>query len=66
MTGFAIIMGLSVAAATLVPFSLAIAETALPYLQWYAVVGVIAGAILLGVCASELRLATPCDGIRSS
>ena len=66
LTGFAIIMGLSVAAATLVPFSLAIAETALPYLQWYAVVGVIAGAILLGVCASELRLATPCDGIRSS
>jgi putative ABC transport system permease protein len=54
LTGFAIILGLSVAAATLVPFSLAIAETALPYLPWYAIVGVIAGAILLGVCASEL------------
>jgi putative ABC transport system permease protein len=54
LTGFAIIMGLAVAAATLVPFSLAIAETAVPYLPWHAVVGVIAGAILLGVCASEL------------
>jgi putative ABC transport system permease protein len=54
LTGFAIIMGLAVATATLVPFSVAIAETAVPYLPWHAVVGVIAGAVLLGVCASEL------------
>jgi putative ABC transport system permease protein len=54
LTGFAIMLGLAVAAATLVPFSLAIAGTAVPYLPWHAVVGVIAGAILLGFCASEL------------
>jgi putative ABC transport system permease protein len=54
LTGFAIIMGLAVAAATLVPFSIAIAGSAVPYLPWHAVAAVIAGAILLGVCASEL------------
>jgi putative ABC transport system permease protein len=54
LTGFAIILGLAVAAATLVPFSLAIAETAVPYLPGHAVLGVIVGAILLSVCASEL------------
>jgi putative ABC transport system permease protein len=54
MIGFGVLVGLAVAAATLVPFSLAIAETALPHLPWLVVAGVIAGALLLGVGASEL------------
>jgi putative ABC transport system permease protein len=52
--GFGVLIGLAVATATLVPFSLAIAETAVPYLPWHVVAGVIAGALLLGLGASEL------------
>jgi putative ABC transport system permease protein len=52
--GFGVVIGLAVAAATLVPFSLAIAETAVPYLPWQVVAGVVAGAVLLGLGASEL------------
>jgi putative ABC transport system permease protein len=52
--GFGVFIGLAVAAATLVPFSLAIAETAVPYLPWQIVAGVVAGAALLGLGASEL------------
>jgi putative ABC transport system permease protein len=54
VTGFGVPVGLAVAAASLVPFSLAIAETAVPYLPWQVVAGVIAGALLLGLGASEL------------
>jgi putative ABC transport system permease protein len=52
--GFGVLLGLAVAAATLVPFSLATAETALPYLPWQVLAGVIAGAAVLGLAASEL------------
>jgi putative ABC transport system permease protein len=52
--GFGVVVGLAVAAATLVPFSLAIAETAIPHLPWHAVAGVITGALLLGLGAHEL------------
>jgi putative ABC transport system permease protein len=52
--GFGVLIGLGVAAATLVPFSLATAETAMPHLPWHVVAGVIAGALLLGLGASEL------------
>jgi putative ABC transport system permease protein len=52
--GFGVLIGVGVAAATLVPFSLALAETAVPYLPWQVVVGVFAGAVLLGLAASEL------------
>jgi putative ABC transport system permease protein len=52
--GFGVLIGLGVATATLVPFSLAIAETAVPYVPWQVVAGVIAGALLLGLGASEL------------
>jgi putative ABC transport system permease protein len=56
--GFGVLIGLAVAAATLVPFSLAIAETATPNLPWQVVAGVIAGALLLGLGASELPART--------
>jgi putative ABC transport system permease protein len=52
--GFGVSIGLAVAAATLVPFSLAIADTPAPYLPWQVIAGVVAGAILLGLSASEL------------
>jgi putative ABC transport system permease protein len=52
--GFGVLMGLAVAAATLVPFSLAVAETAMPYLPWQVLAGVLAGATVLGLGASEL------------
>jgi putative ABC transport system permease protein len=52
--GFGVLIGVAVAAATLVPFSLALADTALPYLPWQVVAGVAAGALLLGLGASEL------------
>jgi putative ABC transport system permease protein len=54
VTGFGVLVGLAVATATLVPFSLAIAATAVPYLPWQVVAGVITGALLLGLGASEL------------
>jgi putative ABC transport system permease protein len=52
--GFGVLLGLAIAAATLVPFSLAIAETAIPYLPWQVVAGVLVGAAVLGLGASEL------------
>jgi putative ABC transport system permease protein len=52
--GFGVLLGLAIAAATLVPFSLAIAETAIPYLPWQVVAGVLVGAAALGLGASEL------------
>jgi putative ABC transport system permease protein len=52
--GFGVLLGLAIAAATLVPFSLAIAETAIPSLPWQVLTGVLAGATLLGLGASEL------------
>ena len=52
--GFGVLIGLAVATATLVPFSLALADTAMPYVPWQVVAGVIAGALLLGLGASEL------------
>jgi putative ABC transport system permease protein len=52
--GFGLVVGVAVAAAALVPFSLALAETAMPHLPWPVVAGVVAGALLLGLGASEL------------
>jgi putative ABC transport system permease protein len=52
--GFGVLLGLAIAAATLVPFSLAIAQTAIPSLPWQVLAGVLAGATLLGLGASEL------------
>jgi putative ABC transport system permease protein len=52
--GFGVLMGLAVAAATLVPFSLAVAETAMPYLPWQVLAGVLVGATVLGLGASGL------------
>jgi putative ABC transport system permease protein len=52
--GFGVFIGVAVAAATLVPFSLALADTAVPYLPWQVIAGVVAGALLLGLGASEL------------
>jgi putative ABC transport system permease protein len=52
--GFGVFLGLTVAAATLVPFSLAVAETAIPSLPWQVLSGVLAGASVLGLAASEL------------
>jgi putative ABC transport system permease protein len=52
--GFGVFIGVAVAAATLVPFSLALADTAVPYLPWQVFAGVVAGALLLGLGASEL------------
>jgi putative ABC transport system permease protein len=54
--GFGIVVGLVVAAATLVPFSRGIADTTVPYLPWQVVAGVVIGAFLLGLAASELPL----------
>jgi putative ABC transport system permease protein len=51
--GFGVLLGLAIAAATLVPFSLAIAETAIPSLPWPVLAGVLTGAIVLGLGASE-------------
>jgi putative ABC transport system permease protein len=52
--GFGVLLGLAIAAATLVPFSLAIAQTAIPSLPWQVLAGVLAGAAVLGLGASEL------------
>jgi putative ABC transport system permease protein len=52
--GFGVLIGLAVAAATLVPYSLAIAETALPGLPWHVVAGVVTAALLLGLGAGEI------------
>jgi putative ABC transport system permease protein len=52
--GFGVLVGLAIAAATLVPFSLAIAHTAIPSLPWQVLAGVLAGATVLGLGASEL------------
>jgi putative ABC transport system permease protein len=52
--GFGVLLGLTIAAATLVPFSLAIAETAIPSLPWQVLAGVLVGAAVLGLGASEL------------
>jgi ABC-type antimicrobial peptide transport system permease subunit len=52
--GFGMLLGLAIAAATLVPFSLAIAETTVPSLPWQVLAGVLAGATVLGLGASEL------------
>lgn len=52
--GFGVVIGAAVAAATLVPFSLAIAHTAVPYLPWQVVAGVVSGALLLGLGSTEL------------
>jgi putative ABC transport system permease protein len=52
--GFGVLLGLAIAAATLVPFSLAIAQTAIPYLPWQMVAGVLTGATVLALAASEL------------
>jgi putative ABC transport system permease protein len=54
LIGFAVLLGLAIAAATLVPFSLAIAGTAIPYLPWQVIAGVLVGATVLGLGASEL------------
>jgi putative ABC transport system permease protein len=52
--GLGLVVGLAIAAATLVPFSLAIAGSALPYLPVPFLVGVIALAAALGLAATEL------------
>jgi putative ABC transport system permease protein len=52
--GFGVLVGLAIAAATLVPFSLAIAEEAIPSLPWQVLAGVLVGAAILGLAASEL------------
>jgi putative ABC transport system permease protein len=52
--GFGVLVGLAVAAATLVPFSLAVADTAIPSLPQQVLVGVLVGATVLGLGASEL------------
>ena len=52
--GFGVLVGLAIAAATLVPFSLAVAETAIPALPWQVLAGVLAGATVLGLGASDL------------
>jgi putative ABC transport system permease protein len=52
--GFGVLLGLAIVAATLVPFSLAIAQTAVPYLPWQVLAGVLAGATVLGLGASDL------------
>jgi putative ABC transport system permease protein len=49
-----VLLGLAVAAATLVPFSVAVAGTAMPSLPWQVLAGVLAGAAVLGLGASEL------------
>jgi putative ABC transport system permease protein len=56
--GFGVLLGLAIAAATLVPFSLAIAETAIPSLPWQVLAGVLVGATMLGLGASELPTRT--------
>jgi hypothetical protein len=63
--GVGVLMGLAVAAATLVPFSLAVAETAMPSLPWQVLAGVLAGATVLGLGASDCRHGTSCGATRS-
>ena len=54
VVGLGAIAGLAVATATLVPFSLAVAGSAVPYVPWYFVAGVLWFAALLGFAATEL------------
>jgi putative ABC transport system permease protein len=54
VVGLGVLVGLAIAAATLVPFSLAVATTAIPSLPWQVLAGVLAGAAALGLAASEL------------
>jgi putative ABC transport system permease protein len=54
VVGLGVLVGLAVAAATLVPFSLAVATTAVPDLPWQVLAAVLAGAAVLGLGASEL------------
>ena len=58
VSGLGVLLGLAIAAATLVPFSLTIAQTAIPYLPWQMVAGVLAGATVLGLGATELPART--------
>ncbi len=58
VTGFGALLGLVIAAATLVPFSLAIARTTIPHLPWPVVAGILVGATVLGLGASELPART--------
>ncbi len=48
------VVGLAVAAATLVPFTIAVAGTAVPYVPWAVVVGVVGLAALLGLGATAV------------
>ena len=52
--GFAMLLGVLIAALALVPFSLAVAATPIPYLPWQMVVGVLGSATVLSFVASEL------------
>ncbi len=54
IVGFGVLLGLAVAMATLVPFSLGIAHTPVPAMPLAFVAAVIAGALILGVAAAEL------------
>jgi putative ABC transport system permease protein len=56
--GFGVLLGLAITTATLVPFSVAIAHTAIPSLPWQVLAGVLAGAAVLGLAASELPART--------
>jgi putative ABC transport system permease protein len=52
--GFSVLLGALTAAATLVPFSLAVADSAVPYVPWEVLAGVVACASVLGFGACEL------------
>jgi putative ABC transport system permease protein len=52
--GFSVVLGALTAAATLVPFSLAVADSAVPYVPWEVLAGVVACASVLGFGACEL------------
>jgi putative ABC transport system permease protein len=52
--GFSVFLGALTATATLVPFSLAVADSAVPYVPWEVLVGVVACASVLGFGACEL------------
>jgi putative ABC transport system permease protein len=52
--GLGLVVGFAISAATLVPFSLAVADTPLPYLPVPFLLGVVALAAALGLAATEL------------
>ena len=54
IVGLGLLLGLAAAAATLVPLSLAIADTAVPHLPVGVVAGVVVVATLLGLAATAL------------